>query len=149
MAINTALRRISAAWITLPWKSVLPPPDIMVSNEDRYELAHVYSGLINTLPTLNDQIGNLAVRQNTGIYTFNLSVYFSGATSYAIAPALPSGWSFDTATGILTVDSSQTAGTYGPFTVTATSAGGSIDGNTFGAKLSGSGFGIDQWDFLE
>lgn len=150
MAVNTALRRIAALAYACPWRGLLPFPDGTVNTEDRYEIAHAYSGLIGSAPKQIDQVGNIAVNVNSGVYTFNLSVYFNGATSYSIAPAVAAGWSFDTTTGILTVDSgADAAGTYGPYTVTATNGNGSAVGNAITVLLSNSLISQDQWDLLE
>lgn len=65
----------------------------------------------------------------------DLSVYFTGATSYSISPAVEAGWSFDTGTGILTVDTDD-ANTFGPYTVTGTNAAGSDSSNAFDVIIS-------------
>lgn len=74
---------------------------------------------------------NLIYGQNTGTPTFDESAYWHGAASYAIAPALPGGvWNFNTATGLLTIDTTS-LGTFGPYTITATNADGSTAGSSF------------------
>lgn len=65
----------------------------------------------------------------------DLSTYFTGATSYAIAPAVETGWTFNTSTGVLTVDTDE-ANTFGPYTVTGTNAGGDTASNAFGVTIS-------------
>jgi hypothetical protein len=60
----------------------------------------------------------------------NLSDYFSGADTYAIDPAVETGWSFDTNTGVLEIDTDD-EDTFGPFTVTATNPNGDTDSNAF------------------
>ncbi len=58
----------------------------------------------------------------------DLSGYFTGATSYSIAPLVEAGWNFDTGTGILTVDT-DVASSFGPYVVTGTNIDGSDDSN--------------------
>ena len=65
----------------------------------------------------------------------SLGNYFAGATSYSILPAIEAGWSFDTDTGVLTVDT-DVAGTFGTYVVTGTNAGGSDDSNAFNVIIS-------------
>lgn len=135
MALDSALRRASAVFPLLPWRDMLPFPDGTIATEDRYTVAGLYSGLIATPPALLDQIGNITARAASGTHAYDLSLFFSGATSYAIAPTVETGWSFDTNTGVLTIDTDD-SNTFGPYTVTATSAGGSVDSNTFTVRVS-------------
>lgn len=82
-------------------------------------------------PVFTGTIDNIRVREKSGTYTYDLSGYFTGTVdSYSINPAVPSGYSFDTSTGILVVDSKY-KGVFGGFTVTATNAGGSDSSNAF------------------
>jgi len=62
--------------------------------------------------------------------TIDYSGYFSDATSYSISPAVESGWSFNTSTGILTITDSV-VGNYGAYTITGEGTGASADSNTF------------------
>jgi hypothetical protein len=81
-------------------------------------------------PVQEVTIPNFAFPEDTGNHLINFSVYFSGATSYSIAPAVEAGWSLVAGTGVLTVDTDDTD-TFGPYTVTATNAEGDTDSNTF------------------
>lgn len=81
-------------------------------------------------PTLVANIPNIAKPEDTGTYEFDLSVYFTGATSYAIDPAVETGWDFNTSTGVLTIDTDDTS-TFGPYTVTASNDDGDTDSNAF------------------
>lgn len=89
----------------------------------------------NLPPVLVDRIPNLSAGFDSGAHEFDLSVYFTGETSYAIAPAVEVGWSFDTNTGLLTIDTDD-EGTFGPYTVTASNNTGDTDSNTFTVKVS-------------
>lgn len=86
-------------------------------------------------PQVTGTIPDIFQRQDTGTFAYDLSVYFSGATSYAIAPAIETGWTFDTGTAVLVIDT-DAVGVFGPFTVTATNATGSTPSNAFTAEVA-------------
>lgn len=86
-------------------------------------------------PLVTGTIPNIFQRQDTGTFQYDLSVYFSGATSYAIAPAIEAGWTFDTGTAVLVIDTDAVA-VFGPFTVTATNVTGSTPSNTFTVEVA-------------
>jgi hypothetical protein len=86
-------------------------------------------------PVLLGSIPNLSAAFDTGAHQYELGDYFSGATSYAIAPAVEAGWTFNTTTGQLEIDTDD-EGTFGPYTVTATNGNGSTDSNAFTVKVS-------------
>ncbi len=86
-----------------------------------------FSGKSGTPPVFAGTIPDISA---SGTTITDLSSYFTGATSYSISPAVESGWTFDTGTGILTVEPGD-AGTFGPYTVTGTNAVGSDDSNAF------------------
>lgn len=87
-------------------------------------------GALNAPPTLLDSIPNLSAAYDSGTHQYELGDYFSGATSYAIDPAVEAGWTFNTTTGQLEIDTDAEA-TFGPYTVTATNANGDTDSNAF------------------
>jgi hypothetical protein len=91
-------------------------------------------------PVLLGQIPNLSALFDSGTHQYDLSVYFSDATTYAIDPAVETGWSFDTNTGVLEIDTDD-EDTFGPFVVTATNANGGTDSNAFTVRVS-------AWDAL-
>lgn len=86
-------------------------------------------------PTLLGQIPNISAAFNSSTHQYDLSVYFANATSYAISPAVEAGWSFNTSSGMLTIDTDD-EDTFGPFTVTATNANGDTDSNAFTVRIS-------------
>lgn len=86
-------------------------------------------------PIQVEQLPNIAAGAATGAHAYDLSVYFTGETSFSIAPAVEVGWSFDVNTGILTIDTDAN-GTFGPYTVTATNGAGNTDSNTFTVKVA-------------
>jgi hypothetical protein len=88
------------------------------------------SDSVNDPPALVGQIPNLSSGYDTETHQFELGDYFSGATSYAIAPAVEAGWTFNTTTGQLEIDTNA-EGTFGPYTVTASNANGDTDSNAF------------------
>lgn len=81
-------------------------------------------------PVFSGTIPDITVGENTGSHVYQLGGYFTGATSYSIAPAVETGWAFDTVTGDLTIDTDDAA-VFGPYVVTGTNAGGSDDSNGF------------------
>jgi hypothetical protein len=137
MAIDTALKRFSIVHLGSPWRGVVGIADSNVTPADRYVLVGLYSGLVAAAPVLLSPIGNISAGFDTGTHEFDLSGYFSGQTTYAISPAVEVGWTFDTNTGVLTIDTDDAA-TFGPYTVTASSTGGDTDSNTFTVKVSAS-----------
>lgn len=86
-------------------------------------------------PLIVGQIPGISTVLNSGNHDYDLSVYFSGATSYSISPALETGWSFNTGTGVLTIDT-DAASVFGPYTVTATNTNGSTPSNAFGVTVT-------------
>lgn len=85
-------------------------------------------------------IPNLSAAFDSGLHQFQISDYFTGATSYAIDPAVEAGWDFDEDTGELEIDTND-EDTFGPFTVTATNDEGSTESNEFTVRVS-------AWDAL-
>jgi hypothetical protein len=86
-------------------------------------------------PVFLGDIPNISRTFGTGSHAYDLGAYFSLADSYAIAPSIEAGWSFDTNTGELVVDTDG-LGTFGPFTVTASNANGDTDSNEFSVVVS-------------
>lgn len=130
MAVDTALKRRSIVNPGSPWRGVIPRPDGTFSAGDRYALLNLYGGLVATVPVQTGSLPNASAEYNTGTYEFDYSTYFEGQTSYSIAPAVEIGWTFNTSTGVLTIDTDD-ENVFGPYTITATNASGSVDGNTF------------------
>jgi hypothetical protein len=133
VAVDTFLRRLSMMDFGI--ESTLSIPDGSVDAEDRYALLDLYAGNISAVPEFIDQIGNIAAAFDSGTHAYDLSLYFSGATSYAIDPAVETGWTFDTNSGLLTIDTDD-EDTFGPYTVTATNASGDTVGNAFTVKVA-------------
>lgn len=130
MALDTARRRKSAIYVALPFRSILPVPDGNIETEDRYNLAGQYSGLVGSVPQFSGPIPNVLVVVDTSTHAFDLGAYFSGPTEYALSPTAEVGWTFDTGTGLLTIDTDDD-GSFGPYVVTGTNATGSAVSNAF------------------
>jgi len=114
MAIGTAWAEgswVDASWVVGAWDQAVSPP--------------VFSG---TIP-------DISLTESATTTDYDLSTYFTGAVSYAIAPAVESGWTFNTTTGLLTV-LPDTVGSFGPYIVTATNTGGSTPSNSFGVAVT-------------
>lgn len=94
-----------------------------------------YSNKAASPPTFTGTIPNITGSFGASNIVTDLSGYFSGATSYSIAPTVEAGWTFDTGTGILTVDT-DVAATFGTYIVTGTNAAGSDASNAFSVIIS-------------
>lgn len=94
-----------------------------------------FAGKAAAPPVFSGTISNIEVTFNTGTYQYDYSTYFTGATSYSIAPSVEAGWSFNTSTGILEIDT-DALGTFGTYIVTGTNAGGSDASNAFSVTVS-------------
>lgn len=82
-------------------------------------------------PALIGGVGPLKLVKDRPERQFELALVFSGAgMSYSISPAVEAEASFNTSTGVLTWNPLN-AGTFGPYTVTATNANGSTDSDAF------------------
>jgi hypothetical protein len=88
-----------------------------------------------TAPVQISDIPSIVALLDSGEHEYALSQYFSDADSYAIAPALETGWSFDTDTGLLTIDTDD-EDEFGPFTVTATNDVGDTESNEFSITVT-------------
>lgn len=135
MAIDTALRRQSAIYVGSPWRAVLPRPDSSVDVEDRYTVGLCYGGIVSASPEFDGPIGNISAGSDSGEHQYEMAFYFAGATTYAIDPAVETGWSFNTNSGLLTIDT-DADGTFGPYTITATNASGDTESNPFTVKIA-------------
>lgn len=80
-------------------------------------------------PPFSGSFSDLFITTNTE-KTIDYSGYFVGATSYSISPAVETGWTFNTSTGVLTILQSD-VGQFGPYTITGTNVGGSTNSNAF------------------
>lgn len=94
-----------------------------------------FSGKATAPPVFSGTIADISESVNTGSQVFDLSTYFTGATSYSISPAVETGWTFNTSTGVLTIET-DTVGDFGPYTVTGTNAGGSDNSNAFNVTIT-------------
>jgi hypothetical protein len=97
------------------------------------------------VPVQVDQVPNIVVKANTGSYDFPLEQYFTGETSFSITGSAI-GITFNTTTGVLTVNSATASGT-STFTVTAINGAGSTVGNSFTVKISTSKVSPDARDY--
>lgn len=119
----------------------------------RYTLRSLSPGLLwfpeqpTTLfskPVQTATIPNLNYRVNSGIQTYGAGTAFISAVSYAMAPAPDAGITFNTVTGLITTDTAvATAGTHGPYTITATNPNGSTVSNAFSIILGIGDYCVD------
>lgn len=107
-----------------------------------------FSGKAVAPPVFAGTIADISVNKDSGTYQYDYSSYFTGATSYSISPAVETGWSFNTSTCVLTIDTDD-ANIFGPYIITATNAGGTDDSNAFSVTVVAaySGGYIDWGDF--
>lgn len=132
MAVDTAAKRFSMMNFGTQPIHPLFIPDGSINDGDKYHLLTLYSGIslsAVTAPVFSGNLSDLDISAGT-TKTVDYSSYFSDATSYSISPAVESGWSFNTSTGILTV-LETTVSQYGSYVITGTNAGGSADSNAF------------------
>lgn len=85
-------------------------------------------------PVLFDQVPNFVVKANTGTYNFPLEGYFTGETSFSITGSA-TGITFNTTTGVLTVNSATASG-ISTFTVSAINGSGTTPSNSFTVKIA-------------
>lgn len=78
---------------------------------------------LTTIPDIN-------VTDVLPTYMYELGDYFAGAATFSISPVVQPGWSFDTNSGQLTIDTDG-LGAFGPFAITAFNGTGSIASNQF------------------
>lgn len=79
--------------------------------------------IVETIEDIEEYVG-------TGSHEHDLSIYFTYADSFSISPSVEAGWSFDTDTGVLTLDT-NIEGEFGPYVVTGTNRSGSTASNEF------------------
>lgn len=91
-------------------------------------------GSAESAPIFSGTIPDVSETENTGLHQYALGAYFSFADSYSISPAVEAGWSFDTVSGELEIDT-DAVGLFGPYVVTATNAFGTDDSNAFSVTV--------------
>jgi len=91
-------------------------------------------------PVFSGTIADISVTFDTDTHDYDISAYFTGATSYSIAPAVEAGWTFNTTTGLLTIDTDD-AQAFGDYVVTGTNTGGDTDSNAFSVTVAELGLG--------
>lgn len=100
-------------------------------------------------PVLVEQLPDITVKVNSGVYTYPLAPYFAGETSFS-SSTLATGFTLNTSTGVLTVDSgAEVAGTYGPYTISGINSSGTTAGNAIHIKLSNSKVSADARDYFD
>lgn len=97
-------------------------------------------------PLFSGTIPDITKNENTGTYSYDLSTYFVGATSYSISPAVETGWSFDTSTAEFVIDTDD-VGVFGTYVVTGTNAVGSAASNAFSVTVVATQ-SSGGWEFL-
>lgn len=97
------------------------PYGSFAGKEEQSEVTPVFAG------ELHDQF----LKKNSTAKVIDYSSYFSNTpTSYSISPAVESAWTFNTSTGVLTIDPTV-EGAYGSYAITATNGAGSATSNRF------------------
>lgn len=85
-------------------------------------------------PIFSDIIPNYSFARNVTITPVDTSVYFAGATSYALLGTLPAGLSFNTATGVIT-GVPVTGGEVQALVVQAINSAGATNSNQFSISI--------------
>ena len=128
---RAAVVGVGRAWYRNPHPSSIDASQ-RASIGQAYPVA-VFQGV--AAPTFSGTIPDISLSQSLDTTDYDLSTYFTGATSYSIAPAVESGWTFNTSTGVLTV-LPDTVGSFGTYVVTGTNSGGTDDSNAFGVTVT-------------
>jgi len=115
----------------LQWNNRTNPQ--LIGGLDHFH-SHVVAATV-TAPVFAGTIPDISEDFDTGTHQTDLSTYFTGATSYSISPSVEAGWTFNTSTGVLTIDTDEAA-SFGPYTVTGTNTGGSDSSNAFNVTVT-------------
>ena len=105
-----------------------------------------FAGKAAAPPVFTGVIPNISLNIGDAVSINDYSSYFTGATSYSIAPAVEAGWSFDTVNCILTVNP-LVAGVYGTYVITGTNASGSDSSNSFNVVVTETAFSGGFFDY--
>jgi hypothetical protein len=96
-------------------------------------------------PSFVANLSNVSYNKNNGTQTYNTSIAFTGViTSYSISPGLDAGITFNTATGVISTDTTvATVATHGPYIVTATNGNGNTPSNAFTISIGAGNYKVD------
>ena len=135
MAVDSANKRFSMMNLgSQPIFPLFPPGTSGVEASERYHLLTLYSGIAlgaETAPVFSGSLGDQFFTKGEDSKAIDYSGYFSNTpTSYSISPAVEADWTFNTTTGVLTIDPTGD-GMFGPYTITAANGGGSDSANAF------------------
>lgn len=131
---------------------VMPPPSFsnMFGQRPaaRYQLAHLLlqpaPEALMAVPTLLAGIPNLFYNVNSGVKVYDASIDFAGATSYSIVPALDTGITFNTGTGVLSTNTATASqAVHGPYIITGTNVNGDTPSNSFTITISAGDYHVD------
>lgn len=148
MALDSRQKRAAVIGVGRAWYR--NPHPSSVNAAQRASIAQVYpvaafQGV--TAPVFSGTIADISVDAGSGTHQYDYSTYFSNSpTSYSISPAVEDGWTFNTSTGVLTIDT-DASNTFGPYTITGTNAGGSDSSNAFSVTVSSAYSGGYFYDF--
>ena len=144
MALDSAANRFSMLNLGRPPVVPMIIPDGTIAEADRAHFLNLYAGIslsAVSAPVFAGELGDIYVNKNTGTYQFDYADQFSGSVdSYSISPAVETGWTFNTSTGVLTIDT-DADGVFGNYTVTATNVSGSANANPFKVHIAASSGG--------
>lgn len=143
MALDTAANRYSMLNFGRPPVVPMIIPDGTIDASDRAHFLNLYSGIslsAVSAPTFTGELHNIFLAKNSGTHSYNYSSHFSDATSYSISPSVEAGWTFNTSTGVLVVDT-DADGVFGNYTITGTNVSGSANANPFKITVNASSGG--------
>lgn len=138
MAIDSRQKRAAVIGTARAWYRNPHPSGINASQ--RASIAQVYPVAVfqgADPPVFSGTIPDISEIEGTGSHSYDLSTYFTNAATYSISPAVEAGWSFNTSTAELIIDTDD-VNSFGPFTVSGHSLGGSE-----GDVLLSEQFGVD------
>lgn len=131
--LSELLISVDAGEATGEGQSISPALAILIDSADASGEGSLITltGIGVDPPALGTAIPNISAGFDTGTHQYDLSAYFVGSgLTYAIDPAVEIGWTFDTGTALLEIDTDD-ASSFGPYTVTASNGNGSVDSNAF------------------
>lgn len=148
---NVNLYTAYSTSLYIAFSSVLPPPSLSANELPvlrRTSQAHTFpqfhASALLAPPTFIPLIPTLVYNKNNGVQTYNAGANFTGAVSFALAPAPDTGISINSATGLISVDTVAAAiGLHGPYTVVATNTNGSTISNSFGIAVNSGIYNVD------
>ena len=138
MALDSRQKRAAVIGTARAWYRNPHPSNVDAAQ--RASISQVYPVAVfqgAPPPVFSGPIPDISEIENTGTHSYDLSTYFTNAVTYSISPAVEAGWTFNTSTAELIIDTDD-VNSFGPYIVSGQSSGGSE-----GDVLLTEQFGVD------